>query len=223
MRLYYFVSANYAIENIIKQRLKVAHLNDLNDPFEFLCVDMSDAVIRQVFNKTLSDLSEAQGVLCFSKIWDNPVLWSHYADKHKGICLGFDVPDEAVIQVDYAPNRLQVDIKKDFKKGKIGEKMMSRVLATKFEDWKYEGEARVFVGLEERDSKTGLYYKYFGKDLLLKEVIIGPRCHFAVSDLNGVLTKYNGEVEIVSSRLAFKSFKVIKRKALRKRIKRSTA
>jgi len=46
MRLFYFVPANYGIENLIKRRLKLARLNDLNDPFEFLCVDMSDRKVR---------------------------------------------------------------------------------------------------------------------------------------------------------------------------------
>jgi len=223
MRLYYFVSANYGIENIIKRRLKVARLNDLNDPFDFMCVDMSDREIRRAFNKTLSDLSETKGVLCFSRAWDNPVLWSHYGDKHKGICLGIDVPDEMVIIVNYEPKRLQVDIRKDFNEGEIGEKMMRRVLATKFEDWQYEDEIRVFVDLKESDSKTGLYYKDFGEDLLLKEVIIGPKCHFSVSDLDNVLTKYDEEVKIIPSRLAFRSYKVIERKILiKKKIKRNT-
>jgi len=220
MRLYYFVSANYGIENIIKRRLKVARMNDLNDPFEFMCVDMSDHEIRRAFNKTLSDLSETKGVLCFSKAWDNPVLWSHYADKHKGICLGIEVPDKFAITVNYEPKRLQVDIRKDFKDGEIGQEMMLRVLATKFEGWKYEDEVRVFVNLEESDGTTGLYYKDFGKDLLLKEVIIGPKCHFNVSDLKNILTKYKEEVKIIPSRLAFRSYKVIERKfLLKKKIK----
>jgi hypothetical protein len=34
MRVYYFVPANYGLENIIKQRVKIARLNELNDPFE---------------------------------------------------------------------------------------------------------------------------------------------------------------------------------------------
>jgi hypothetical protein len=224
MRLYYFVSANYGIENIIKQRLKIARLNDLNDPFEFLCVDMSDTEIRQVFKKTLSDLSETTGVICFSKAWGNPVLWSHYGDKHKGICLGFDIPDEIVMPVNYEPNRLQVDIRKDFKDGVIGEKMMQRVLSTKFEDWKYEDEVRVFVRLDEKDSKTGLYYQDYGEGLLLKEVIIGPKCHFTIFDFKSILAKNNSEVNVISSRLAFRSFRVIGKKAVvRKRIKKKNA
>jgi len=217
MLVYYFVSANYGIENIIKRRLKVARMNDLNDPFEFMCVDMSDHEIRRAFNKTLSDLSETKGVLCFSKAWDNPVLWSHYGDKHKGICLGIEVPDKLAITVSYEPKRLQVDIRKDFEDGEIGEEMMLRVLATKFEGWKYEDEVRVFVNLEEIDNATGLYYKNFGKDLFLKEIIIGPKCHFGVSDIKNILTKYKEEVKIIPSRLAFRSYKVIARKVLLKK------
>lgn len=221
MRVYYFVSANYALENIIKRRLKIARLNDLNDSFEFMCVDMRDSEIRKAFRKTVSDLSERTGVLCFSRAWHNPVLWSHYADKHKGVCLGFDIPEEAAMLVGYEPNRLNIDRTRDLKAGEIGERTMQRILATKFEDWRYEDEVRVFVGLDEPDTKTGLYYKDFGADLCLKEVIIGPRCHFSVSDLNNVLTKYNDEVRVIPSRLAFGAFKVIERKVVhKKKIKR---
>ena len=29
------------------------------------------------------------GVLCFSSYWNNILMWSHYANYHKGICIGF--------------------------------------------------------------------------------------------------------------------------------------
>ncbi len=25
--------------------------------------------------------------------WSNPVIWAHYGDKHRGLCLGFEVPE----------------------------------------------------------------------------------------------------------------------------------
>ncbi len=212
MRVYYFVSANYGLENIIKQRVKIARLNELNDPFEFMSVDTRDPEIRKAFKETLTELSEKTGVLCFSRAWHNPVLWSHYGDKHKGVCLGVDIPDETVMPVAYEPKRLKIDKTRDLKKGEIGEGTMHRILTTKFADWRYEDEVRVFVDLDERDTKTGLYYRDFGSDISLKEVIIGPKCHFSVSDLNNVVTKYNGQVRVIPSRLAFRSFSVIERK-----------
>ena len=86
-------------------------------------------------------------------------------------------------------------------------------------NWRYEDEVRVFVSLGEPDAKTGLHYEDFGLDLSLKEVIIGPRCHFSISDLNNVLTKYNGEVKVRPSRLAFRTFRVIE-KSPKKTIKK---
>ena len=140
MRVYHFLSANFGIEDIIKRRLKITLVKDLNDPFEFMCVDMRDHEIRKAFNKWVSDFSETRGVLCFSRAWNNPVLWSHYGDKHKGICLGFYIPDDLVIPVDYEPERIKLNITRDLIEGETGEKMMLRVLATKFSDWRYEDE-----------------------------------------------------------------------------------
>ncbi|NKK82626.1 DUF2971 domain-containing protein [Rhizobium leguminosarum bv. viciae] len=44
-------------------------------------------------DKTRQGLNVAFGLLCMSTTWQEPLLWSHYADKHKGMCLGFDVDD----------------------------------------------------------------------------------------------------------------------------------
>jgi len=74
---------------------------ELNDPFEFLGVDLSDPDFRRQIKATKKTLSESRGLLCFSKNWHNPVLWGHYADKHRGICLGFDMPEDLPTKVDY--------------------------------------------------------------------------------------------------------------------------
>jgi hypothetical protein len=31
------------------------------------------------------------GVCCFSTTHSNPLLWSHYGDQHRGLCVGYDV------------------------------------------------------------------------------------------------------------------------------------
>lgn len=33
----------------------------------------------------------ARGVCCFSTNYSSPVLWSHYGDQHKGICIGYSL------------------------------------------------------------------------------------------------------------------------------------
>ena len=111
MRLYHFINAQYGLEDLRKQRLKIALIMELNDPFEFLGVDLSNSEFRQIMEGLKAYLSEIYGILCFSKSWDNPVQWSHYADGHKGLCLGFDIPDDLglLTKVKYAGKRLSVD------------------------------------------------------------------------------------------------------------------
>ena len=33
-------------------------------------------------------------------------MWSHYADRHEGICLGFEIPKELLSKVSYQNDRL---------------------------------------------------------------------------------------------------------------------
>jgi hypothetical protein len=63
----------------------------MNDPFELLGGLSSDPELRDHLTALLSHLNNWCGVLCFSQDWQNPLLWSHYGDKHKGICLGLDI------------------------------------------------------------------------------------------------------------------------------------
>ena len=105
MRVYYFIRKKYGLENLTKKRLKVARIDYLNDPFEFMAVDLSDRDFRLGVEKMKRDLSKDFGILCFSKFWDNPVQWTHYADRHKGLCLGFDVPDEYLAKINYIDSR----------------------------------------------------------------------------------------------------------------------
>ena len=105
MRVYYFTCKKYGLENLTKKRLKVARIDNLNDPFEFMAVDLSDCDFRLGVEEMKRSLSKDYGILCFSKNWDNPVQWTHYADRHKGLCLGFDVPDEHLDKIKYYDNR----------------------------------------------------------------------------------------------------------------------
>jgi hypothetical protein len=47
MKVYHFRSAEFGIKSLRERRLKIARIMELNDPFEFLAVDLSVAS-RQV-------------------------------------------------------------------------------------------------------------------------------------------------------------------------------
>ncbi|MEZ5454373.1 MAG: hypothetical protein R3E93_16350, partial [Thiothrix sp.] len=74
MRVYHFVNKEYGLENICKRRLKIATLNELNDPFELFGVELSDAAIRYAFRAMKSELTKDRGMLCFSRNVETHVL-----------------------------------------------------------------------------------------------------------------------------------------------------
>ena len=109
MRLYHFSNKQYGLEDLQEKRLKVARIMELNDPFEFLGTDLSNPEFCKAMQEMKKGLSEEYGILCFGEGWDNPVQWAHYADGHKGLCLGFDIPDHLLAKVNYVDERLPVD------------------------------------------------------------------------------------------------------------------
>ena len=167
MRAYHFLPAVHAISALEKRRLKISQFKDLNDPFELLAVELPERKSRKIFSEIKQKISREHGVICFSKNWNNPLLWSHYADKHLGICLGFDVPDELILQISYDGERLLLHIRRQAINGSLDRAFMLRLLSTKYRDWEYEDEVRMFADLKEQDPETGMYFKEFDKNLRL--------------------------------------------------------
>src|SRR5262245_21901599 len=94
MRVYKFLSKQFALQNLTKQRIKISTYADMNDPFELLGIRFSNAWVH---NQMIESAKTLTGALCFSRNWRNPMLWSHYADEHKGICMGLDIgPPEKI-------------------------------------------------------------------------------------------------------------------------------
>lgn len=109
MRLYHFINEKYGLEDLREKHLKVARISDLNDPTEFLAADLSNGEFREAMESMKESLSNDHGILCFSENWRSLVQWAHYADRHTGLCLGFDIPDHSLKKVSYSENRLPPD------------------------------------------------------------------------------------------------------------------
>ena len=207
MMVYRFLSAKRGLEALRDRRLKLSLINELNDPFEFLAVNLREKVIRRAFAAMKARLSETMGILCFSTKWSNPVLWSHYADRHSGLCLGFDVRNELLDPVEYAAERIAPD--EDWlsaaQAGRVD--VMRKLLRTKFEHWRYESEVRMFARLEEIDAQVGLYFKPFYPDLALTHVIVGATCTLGYQEVSAAVVDEN--IELIKARAAFKSFNIV--------------
>jgi len=211
MRAYYFTSEKFALSNISNSRIKISLLDDLNDPYEFLGVDISDREFRKAFKAGRDEAANTAGVICFSRSWKNPLMWSHYGDKHKGICLGIDIDDQHIIEVQYLPKLMKhdVDMKKRF--GGLKESFVENIFSIKYEGWKYEEEVRILVPLDEKDS-SGHYFTYFENNMELKEVILGPRATASVNSIKALLNSYKSSVRVLQSRIAFTKYEVVRNK-----------
>ena len=112
-----------------------------------------------------------KGIVSFATRDDCPLMWSHYGDQHRGICLGYSVPEkstEDLREVAYGGDRL-------VKASDIGamldgdDEARSRVdadvLLRKADSWSYELEWRL-VGRRGTE----------GSPLELEEIIFGMEC-----------------------------------------------
>jgi hypothetical protein len=200
MRAYHFLSATHALDDVRSRRLKIATFDDLNDPFELWAVAQSDAVLRRGLRGWKREIAKKYGMLCFSDDWHNPVLWSHYADKHRGMVVGFDINSKIIRNVQY------VDHRPTFQN--VNETTLFTLLYTKHRDWQYEREWRIFTQLERRDSANGLYFGDFNQDLVLREVIVGALCTTSKHAIKEALR--DNDVVISKGRLAFNTFRIVK-------------
>lgn len=65
---------------------------EVNDPFELFALNCMKRERRRTLHAFRHSQDGKIGLLSFGQSWKSPVLWSHYAAGHKGICLG---PDRA--------------------------------------------------------------------------------------------------------------------------------
>src|SRR5687767_7362844 len=177
MRVFHLTYADHALSAIALARLKIARIADLNDPFELLAANLGgNKPLRRRVREWRQDLHKTTGLLCFSRDWNSPVLWSHYADKHRGICLGFELRDNLAERVKYVKGRLSVSANFLSVTPALSKPLVRKILTTKYQHWKYEKEVRTFVNLNGRTPERGLYFFPYSDDLRLTEVILGPLC-----------------------------------------------
>jgi hypothetical protein len=199
-RAYHFASLHHGLDDLRQRHLKIAQLDELNDPFELWAIAQPDRHLRQALKTTKQEMARQYGLLCFSLDRHNPLLWSHYADRHRGLALGFDVDEKILKPVSYRRSRPVLK--------KIDLEVANWLLFTKYVDWDYEREARIFTSLEDRDPQTGLYFVNFSEQLILREVIAGPLCTASEHELREAADSTTG-VKFTKARLAFKTFGVV--------------
>jgi hypothetical protein len=208
--VYHITSAKHAISNIALARIKLARFSDANDPFELTALNLRESRVRKVHREWRDAYTSRTGILCFSEDWTNPVLWSHYGDKHRGICLGFDLLRVRAQKVNYQPERILRHLEDDADDpSSLTPELQEDLIRTKFHHWEYEREVRVFVSLADAVQEGRLHFIPFDSSLRLAEVILGTQCALSLDDVKRFTKAHHPDIVTYRARLAFKFFKIV--------------
>lgn len=214
IRVYHITPTEFGMSDIGLRRMKVARFLDLNDPFELLALNLRDQpkTARKRLTEFKTTYDTSTGLLCFSANWTNPVLWSHYGNKHRGICLGFDLRRGTEEKVSYEDDRIRDKLGNEAGSFTLSETLKRQLLCTKFDHWKYEEEVRLFVPLDNNKKvrkEATLHFYPFNEDLVLREVILGPQCGIPLDAVRRLVDSTYNDVTTIKARLAVGSFHVV--------------
>lgn len=165
-----------SIELLVNRELWFANPETLNDPFE--CQMIMPEMLKSIWRhheiseieqdnikKFLSERIDEIGVCSFSQIRQNQLMWAHYADEHKGFCIGFSedilkknihpVHSQVVKYESDLPYKGVIERIKQFEKHpppdkklcnsahSIASDILSSVIGVKYTNWHYEKEVRL--------------------------------------------------------------------------------
>ncbi|WP_172912759.1 DUF2971 domain-containing protein [Pantoea stewartii] len=140
-------------------------------------------------DRLLSDIDEqftkildTYAFICLSSRADSNLMWSHYADSHRGFCIEFKgefINARKVTYADTIPSLKTIDLLKvnlfDDPFEKLGNDILA-ALCTKLKEWEYESEYRVIASKELAEFNGPPYFKKVPYDYQwLESVIFGCR------------------------------------------------
>jgi len=190
--LYRYLDATSALKTIESRLLRISRLRDLNDPFESRpgitgIIPEGGSVANAVLDSFLLHQNNSRGILCFSDTPNESVLWSHYADKHRGVVfeMKLDFDPAHVVQMQYPPDRPSIDAntcvklqQNQLELNRYLLPLLDRLIRQKSPGWAYEREYRVFFDIQNNKDLVLFGGHYFKRipDNFLNRVILGWRC-----------------------------------------------
>ena len=183
--LYKYVSLEFIHDIIANQRLFLNDGSKFNDPFEV-----------KITNRKTGKIEDITGlhILSLTNSHQNKLMWSHYGESHKGVCLAIDVPKKLVFPICYTGKRIYDDsnidqILADINKNKnikanlikpfSSISIKKRYAYVKDQKWKYEKEYRIVF---DEDDEHQLHQLIHEKDnwylkVKIKRMYLGVNFH----------------------------------------------
>ena len=191
MKIYKYRSCdnlNHIQEILRDGEFYFADWRELNDPmegyFKYYNADHSSDELRKIVQS-----KDNYGISCFSLTNDEILLWSHYANNHKGLCIEIDTDFERSEDVSLEVIKYQNTIpwvKRDDGRLRTGKE----ILSSKIYKWNYEQEIRAFCEGKHTKHKVGRITK----------IILGIRVD---SSLKTLVNKFREDILVVEATLDF--------------------
>jgi len=133
--------------------------SELNDPFEFRFSIYEGSNLVKGANESKEfekEIFNNFGILSLTTKKDDIIMFSHYADKHTGICLEFDTTkDENIFkekpfEVNYRESVPSFQLK-SFIHEKGNPKFIEPIFSTKYCSWHYEKEWRILYHVSSKN------------------------------------------------------------------------
>ena len=151
-------------------------------------------------------------ILCLSTHNDLLLMWAHYADRHRGICLEFDaaLPNMGeAFEVIYRDQRPVIDCRllRDFTT------RTASALLTKSSHWSYEQEYRILARTGENDTEPTLSLRKTNSDYYdlmpgsLTGIIAGSRADFAT--IQAIVREHKPSVNLYRAKQFDLEYKVL--------------
>lgn len=172
-------------------------------PWEELRRKVRDGMATAVRELT-RQIAERNGVACFTTKNDNLLMWAHYADAHRGICLAYRAKYEPFVgKLHYVNYVREVPhVSYAMCNNEPGADDLLRILyRTKSYEWHYEEEWRAFY-----DRPNRLFEYPVG---ILKGIYLGARVRREIVDgLREIFRDRRDEVEFYRGRLSTTRFRI---------------
>lgn len=187
--------------------LKASRYGEFNDPFDLVLGEYGMSLTEkdtkefyeampehyrtpEYYNETYLDIQAGArasvAILCFSEAFDSIPMWSHYADSHSGLCIGYDAECNffnSMYSCNYSEN---VGVLKPVTYTKTRPQFLlpcdlvnnTGDWFVKSTDWSYEKEHRILLPIDKAnilESSETPIWAYKIDPINIKRVIFGCR------------------------------------------------
>lgn len=227
--LYRYLDSDAALKTLVGGAFRVGKISTLNDPFEWEFGVVGASVNEAKMAEGLWQLRRQwndthMGILCFSDLIDDPILWSLYAEKHCGVA--FEITnswrEDDITRMHYSNERPVIDFQK-FRRY-LSDKnyeaefdnyitpILDRLSSQKSLKWAFESEYRLTVDLKNQNHcyfKNGRHYWRIPKEFLTR-VILGFRSPLEDTHVRKLLDM-NGfsDAKVVRAKMSAETYAIL--------------